>query len=181
MTYVSKADQSIRVCLDPQKLNSALKRCAHKIPTVEDINPDLCSAKYCSKLDAKAGYHSVKLDKESFELSTFRTPFGTYCFLRLPFGLAVSQDIFQIKIDRILEQCEGCRGISDDVIVFGRTEEEHDRRLLHFLNVAKKDELKLNSGKCVIKVTEISFFGRKYTSSGLLIQKRHHQNANTSR
>ena len=65
VTYVSKHDGSLRICLDPQKLNLALKRCPHKIPTVEEINPELNKAKYFSKLDAKAGYWSVKLDKES--------------------------------------------------------------------------------------------------------------------
>ena len=100
VTYVSKHDGSLRICLDPQKLNLALKRCQHKIPTGEEINPELNKAKYFSKLDDKAGYWSVKLDKESSELTTFRTPVGRYCFYRLPFGLAVSQDIFQLKIDR---------------------------------------------------------------------------------
>ena len=138
VTYASKHDGSLRICLDPQKLNLALKRCPHKIPTVEEINPELNKAKYFSKLDAKAGYWSVKLDKESSELTTFRTPVGRYCFRRLPFGLAVIQDIFQLKIDQILEQCDGCCGISDDIIIFGTTEEEHDRRLLHFFNVARK-------------------------------------------
>ena len=102
-----------------------------------EITPELNKDKYFSKLDAKAGYWSVKLDKE---LTTFRTPVGRYCFRRLPFGLAVSQDIFQLKIDRILEQCDGCCGISDDIIIFGTTEEEHDCKLLHFLNVARKEK-----------------------------------------
>ena len=106
---------------------------------MKEINPEMSKANYFSKLDAKAGYWSTA------KLTTFRTPVGTYCFRRLPFGLSVSQDVFQLKIDRILEQCDGCCGISDDIIIFGTTEEEHDRRLLHFLNVARKEGLKLNS------------------------------------
>ncbi len=168
ITYVSKKDGSLRLCLDPQKLNLALKRCPHKIPNVDEINPELSSAKYFSKLDAKAGYWSVKLAKTSTELTTFRTPFGRYCYLRLPFGLAVSQDIFQQHMDRIIEQCDGVRGISDDIIVYGTTEAEHDARLLKFMRIAKKEGLRLNSNKCVIKAQQISFFGRLYTSHGLL-------------
>ena len=155
VTYVSKHDGSLRICLDPQKLNLALKRCPHKISTVEEINPELSKAKYFSKL------------KESAELTTFRTPVGRYCFRRLPFGLSDSQYIFQPKIDLILEQCDGCSGISDDIIIFGTTEEQHYRRLLHFLNVVRKEGLKLNSAKCVIKASEMPFFGSKYTSNGL--------------
>ena len=103
LTLPRKKDGSIRVCLDPQKLNMNLKRCPHKIPTLEEINPALSKAKVFSKLDAKAGYWSVQLKEDSQPLTTFRTPFGRYCWKRLPFGLRVSQDIFQARMDEILE------------------------------------------------------------------------------
>lgn len=53
------------MCLDPQKLNASLKRCPHKIPTLEELNPMFANAKMFSKLDAKAGYWSIHLDEES--------------------------------------------------------------------------------------------------------------------
>jgi len=110
LTTTVKKDGSLRVCLDPKRLNQSLKRCPHKIPTLEELNPSFAKAKYFSKLDAKAGYWSVHLAKESQELTTFRTPFGRYCFRRLPFGLSVSQDIFQQFMDNILEEVPGCAG-----------------------------------------------------------------------
>ena len=61
ITYAIKKDGSLHVCLDPQKLNQALKRCPHKIPTVEKITPAFMKAKYFTKLDAKAGHWSVRL------------------------------------------------------------------------------------------------------------------------
>ena len=91
-------DGSIRVCLDPRQLNKALIRPRHKAPTLDDLNHKFANAKFFSKLDAKAGYWSIKLDEESQKLTTFQTPFGRYCFLRLPFGLSVSQDILIIII-----------------------------------------------------------------------------------
>ena len=100
--------------------------------------------KVFSKLDAKSGYWSIKLDEESQKLTTFQTPFGRYCFQRLPFGLSVSQDIYQMEIDHILEQCEGACGIADDIIISGKDEEEHDRNLINFMKVACKEGLKLN-------------------------------------
>ena len=63
-TYVRKKDGTINICFDPQKLNLALKRCPYKIPTVEEINPELSKAKFFSKLDAKAGYWSICLPKK---------------------------------------------------------------------------------------------------------------------
>ena len=167
LTYAMKTDGSLRVCLDPQKLNRALKRCAHKIPTIEEITPAFARARFFTKLDAKAGYWSVKLAPESQILTTFRSPLGKFCFQRLPFGLSVSQDLFQKHMDQIIARCEGVVGISDDLVVFGETEEQHDRRLLHFFRIAREEGLMLNSKKCVIKTNQITFFGRLYTDRGV--------------
>ena len=89
-----KPNGELRVCLDPKRLNQNLKRCPHKIPTLEEINPDFADAKYFSKLDAKAGYWSVTLSKESRDLTTFRTLFSRYQFLKLPFGLKELRPFF---------------------------------------------------------------------------------------
>ena len=94
MAYFVKKNGTLRICIDPQKLNSALKRNPYKIPTIEEINPKLAGAKVFSKRDAKSGYWSVPVGEKSQLLTTFHTPYGCYCWLRLPFGLRVSQDIF---------------------------------------------------------------------------------------
>jgi hypothetical protein len=162
-----KRDGEIRVCIDPKRLNGSLKRCPHKLLTLEEINHRFHNAKYFSKLDAKAGYWSIKLDEPSQELTTFRTPFGRYKFLRLPFGLNVSQDIFQQKIDQILENCPGTVGIADDIAVFGATEEEHDRNLMTLMVEAKKNGLVFNSAKCEVKKQEIEYFGVVISANGM--------------
>ena len=70
VTYAVKKDSSLRICLDPWRLNEALRRCPHKIPTVEEISPAFTKARHFSKLDAKAGYWSVQFAPESQELTT---------------------------------------------------------------------------------------------------------------
>ena len=157
LTYVTKQDGSLRICLDPRHLNRALLRPHHQIPTVEDLNHHFAGMKFFSKLDAKAGYWSIKLDAESQKLTTFQTSFGRYCFMRLPFGLSVSQDIFQLEIDRILEKCPGACGIADDIVICGETEEMHDKNLHNFMKVISECGLTLNSKKCQIKCNEIAF------------------------
>ena len=87
--------------------------------------------------------------------TTFQAPFERYCFLRLPFGLSVSQDIFQLEMDRIREKCTGVCGIADDFVVYGAREVEHDRNLLQFMDVAKQHGLALNSAKCDIKCNKV--------------------------
>lgn len=51
LAYSTKKDRSLRIFLDPQKLNASLKRCPHKIPTVEELNPKFTNAKIFSKQD----------------------------------------------------------------------------------------------------------------------------------
>ena len=57
------------------------------------------------------------------------------------------------------QQAPGCIGISDDVAVSGRTEEEHDHNLLNLMEVAQRESLVFNSSKCIIKADRINFFG----------------------
>ena len=167
LAYSHKKGGDLRVCLDPRHLSKALKRPHHKTPTVEELTHKFSGAKVFSKLDAKSGYWSVQLDTESQLLTTFQSPFGRYCFQRLPFGLSVSQDIFQLKMDQILEQVDGTVGIADDVAVYAKDDKEHDKVLHNLLRVAKENGLVFNSGKCKIKTDSITFFGMKYDASGV--------------
>ena len=100
-------------------------------------NPELAKAKLFRKLDAKAGYWYVHLNEESQLLTTFRTPFGRFFWRILPFGLNVSQDIFQARMDQILEGLEGVTGIGDDVCVYGENSEDHDRNLTNLMERAQ--------------------------------------------
>ena len=167
ITFTEKPGGGVRVCLDPKDLNRAIKRSHHKTPTLEEITHHFSGSKVFSKMDAKNGYWSVKLDEPSSKLCCFNTPFGKYRFLRLPFGLVVSQDVFQQRMDSILERCPGCTGIADDVAVYGRDEKEHDKNLLNLMKVAQEHGLVFNSAKCVIKTKEIPFFGMIYGAEGV--------------
>jgi hypothetical protein len=168
LAYVTKQDGTLRICLDPQRLNQSLKRCPHKIPTLEELNPAFAHAKVFTKLDAKAGYWSVPLHADSQLITTFRTPFGRYCWQRLPFGLNVSQDIFQARMDIILEDLPGVASIADDICVFGTDQADHDTNLIRVMNRAAECGLVLNSSKCEIARDEINFFGNRYTGDGIL-------------
>ena len=126
---LSQTTRQIRVCLDAKDLNNANLRDHHVTPTLEDILPLFKDTKYFSIVDAKSGYWNVELDEESSYLTIFNSPFGQYRFLRLPFGLKMSQDVFQSKIDQLMEGCVGTTSIADDMIVYEETGKEHDRRL----------------------------------------------------
>ena len=133
---VCKANGQFRICLDPKDLNKAICRDYHVTPKLEEILPTFSGAKYFSILNAKSGYLNVELDEPSSYLTTFNSPFGRYWLLRMPFGLRMAQDVFQHRIDQLIEGFPGVTGIADDIVVFGRTDEEHDANL-HTLMVEK--------------------------------------------
>ena len=159
LVYRRKPNGKLRICLDPKDLNKAISREHHVIPTLEEILPKLSGAKYFSIVDAKCGYWNVELDQESSYLTTFNSPFGRYRFLRMPFGLRMSQDVFQAKIDQTFEGCEGTIGIADDIVIFGKSEQEHDNHLHGMLTRCRNTGLKLNPDKCKIKQKKIKFYG----------------------
>ena len=167
LAFSRKASGGLRVCLDPRSLNQCIKRKHHKTPTLEEITNRLSGSKVFSKLDAKHGYWSIKLDKESSKFTTFNSPIGRFRFKRLPFGLNVSQDAFQQCMDQILSQYPGTIGITDDVIVHSKDDKDHDRNLHHLMKVAQKCGLVFNAVKCFIKTSQIKFFGMVYDANGV--------------
>ena len=78
----------------------------------------------------------------------------------------MSQDIFHARMDEILEDLPGVVGITDDVCVHGKDEEEHDRNLKALMDRAKETGLVFSSDKCTIRQPEISFFGNIYSKDG---------------
>ncbi|XP_054769307.2 uncharacterized protein K02A2.6-like [Lytechinus pictus] len=167
LAFSRKSNGKLRVCLDPKDLNKACKRTYHKAPTLEEITHKLHGAQVFSKLDARHGYWSVALDDESSYLTTFNSPFGRYRFKRLPFGIRVAQDIFQEKMDMILEQCPGTIGIADDIVVYGKTEAEHDKALHNLMTVGQEYGLVFNPDKCDVKLPQVKFFGCLYDKEGV--------------
>ena len=87
------------------------------------------SAKIFSKLDANSGFWQIPVAKESRPLTTFITPFGRYYFNKLPFGISSAPELFQRRINVILEGLGGILCHMDDVLVYGTNQMEHDARL----------------------------------------------------
>ena len=167
LVIVVKKDGSLRLCLDPRNVNKHLIRSVHYTASWEDVMHSLKDGLYFSTLDAKSGYWTKDLDQQSQLLTAFNTPFKKYCFLRLPFGLSVSAEIFCEHMDRVLAGIPGTFPCADDVKVRGSTEERDDIHLLETVDKATQAGLKFNPNKCVIKKQEIEYFGRIITPQGV--------------
>ena len=86
-----------------------------------------------TKLDATSGYYQIPLSEESRLLTTFITPFGCYCYNRVPFGLVSAGDIFQRRMRDILDGLDGVICHMDDLLIYSNSEPEHDRRVIDVL------------------------------------------------
>ena len=167
ITYVQKANGELCLCLDPCDLNEAICWDHHKVPTVEEVAHKFVHSRYFTKLDAHHGYWSVVLDQESSLLTTFNSPFGRYHFLWLPFDLVCSQDIFQKKMDQILEECHGSIGITDDITVHGHTEADHGAHLQNLMQITHRCDLVFNPQKPCMKAQAVNFFGCLSDANGV--------------
>ena len=95
MVVVPKKNGSIRICVDFRPLNESVLREVHPLPRVDDTLAQLSGAKVFSKLDANSGFWQIPLATESRLLTTFITPYGHFCFNKLPFGITSAPELFQ--------------------------------------------------------------------------------------
>ena len=70
-------------------------------------------------------------------------------------GSIVAQDVFQRKLDAIFLDIPGVTGIADDMVIYGKTDLEHDRHLINFLNICRKNTLILNPDKMQFKLPQV--------------------------
>ena len=167
LVITKKPDGKLRICLDPKDLDKTIKRLHHRNITTEEITHQLTGATIFSKLDARSGYWVIELDDESSKLTTFNSPFGRYSFCRLPIGIRLSQDLFQRKMDEILDGLKGVLNIADDICVFGNDQAEHSQRLRALMRRAEETGLVFNRNKCTVGSDQVSFFGQVYSASGI--------------
>ena len=167
VTYPVKPSGEVRPCLDARDLNKAIIRENHKPQTVEEIAHQLAGATVFTKADALKAFLQVHLTEESSKLLVINTHKGRYRFKRMPFGAKMSQDVFQMKMDIIMEKCPGVISIHDDIVIYGTSDQDHDANLINLLNVAQLEGLVLNSKKLELKRPKVSFFGAEYSVNGM--------------
>ena len=169
LVTVEKTDGSLRICIDPRDLNRAILREHYPMKTVEEVAAKLSSASVFSILDAGQAYYQVKVSEKSSKLLTFNTPFGRYRFLRMPFGIKSAPEVWQRTASQFFGDLDGTEVIMDDILVWGRTQEEHDERLRKVLQRARDRNITLNRKKCKVGLSEVNYVGHVLSSKGLKV------------
>ena len=121
-----------------------VKRPENPLPKIDALLGEIGESTVSTKIDANSGFWQEKLAENSQLLTTFLTPFGRYCFQRLPFGLKSAPERFQKRMLNELEGLQGVICIMDDILVHGKTQKEQDERLEAVLTRLIRARITLN-------------------------------------
>ena len=122
----------------------------YPIQSIEEILGKFHGMSQFTIADFNKGYWIVELYPYLRKLMSMALDIGRFQWTRLPMGSIIAQDMFQQKLDAIFLSVPGITGIADDMIIFGKTYQEHDGNLLNFLEVCRKNNLTLNPEKNAI-------------------------------
>ncbi|XP_014665850.1 PREDICTED: uncharacterized protein K02A2.6-like [Priapulus caudatus] len=155
-----------------RKANEAIKRTKHVMPTINELITDLNGASVFSVLDLRSAYHQLELQPESRYITTFSTHVGLFRYKRLMFGINAASEVFQNALSGVLSGLKGCKNMSDDIIVYGQTQESHDKNLKAVLERLEQANLKLNKDKCRFGQKQVTFYGHIFSSDGIAADRR---------
>lgn len=157
---------AIRLCVDLTKLNESVRRENYPLPSTDQLLAQLADATVFSKLDCNSGFHQIPLDETSQELTTFITPFGRFCYTRLPFGISSGPEVFHRMMSQLLADIQGVICDIDDILVSGRCQDEHNQRLSEVLKRLEAAGVTLND-KCVFRQSSVRFLGHIVSKEGI--------------
>ena len=167
MVAADKKDkEEIRICIDPSDLNRALKRPRYPSRTIEDVISRMPEAKVFAILDAKCGFWQIPLDENSSTYTTFITPYGRYRFRRMPYGIKTGTEVYQQAIDSLFTGFP-CKIIVDDILVYGKDDDDLEANIRKIMNRARDIHLRLNKKKCKFFVTSVTYVGHVLTEQGV--------------
>ena len=162
-----KSPGEIRLCVDMRQANQAIRRERHITPTVDDIIFNLNGSTVFSKVDLYKGFHQIEIDENSRNMTTFSTHVGLRRYKRLNFGVSSAPEIFQNEIRQVLEGLNGVLNISDDIVIHGENQKQHDDNLRALFRRLQEHNLTLNKQKCVFSKSQITFYGYVFSASGI--------------
>ncbi len=169
IVVVRKKNGDVRLCVDYRKLNSQTVKESYALPNLEESFSALSGSRWFSVLDLKSGYYQIEMEESDKYKTAFSCPLGFWEFNRMPQGITNAPSTFQ----RLMEKCMGDLHLTevlvflDDLIVFSRTPEEHEERLLKVLTRLREYGLKLSPEKCKFFQTSVRYLGHIISEAGV--------------
>ena len=170
VVMVKKKDNTTRLCVDYRRLNSHTIQDAYPLPRIDDSLDALGGSKWFCTLDLASGYWQVGMSKSAQEKSAFITSGGLYSWKVMPFGLSTAPGTFERLMETVLSglQWETCLIYLDDVIIFGKTEQQTLDRLDAILSRIGQAGMKLKPSKCRLFQKRVHYLGHVVTEEGVM-------------
>jgi hypothetical protein len=171
---IRKRDGTVRWCIDYRELNNVTVKDSFPLPLVEDCLDTLSGHVWFSKLDANSAYWQVKVKDEDRKKTAFTTKYGLFEHVRMGFGLTNAPATFSRVVNLVL------RGLTwktvlaflDDILVMGRSFEDHVQSLQESLLRFRQYGLKLKPKKCLFFQREVEFLGRIVSGNQMTMSPR---------
>lgn len=169
---VPKANGKVRFCVDYRKLNAVTKTDVYPMPLIDELVQSTKKNCFMSSIDMRSGYWQVSVREQDRDKTAFLTPFGTYRFKRMPFGLKNSPSTFQRLIDRLRSGASlkdvTLLAYQDDLLVITEGNfEKHVEDLRAVFERLRMFKLRANREKCVFARDEVKYLGHVITQDGV--------------
>ncbi|KAI4293288.1 hypothetical protein PAPHI01_2562 [Pancytospora philotis] len=164
-----KPDGSVRLCMNMMALNDITEDEMQIMPRTEDSYDALQGQQWFTVLDLKDGYYQIHIKEEDKHKTAFTINSKKYEWNRMPMGFKNAPMIFQRIINKELKEWMNvnCMAYMDDIIVYGRTVEEHDRVLREILEQLSRKNLKINMDKMQLRKKQVKFLGMIVDGKGV--------------
>jgi len=168
---VKKKDGSSRLCVDYRQLNKLTIRNKYPLPRIDDLLDQLKGAGLFSKIDLRLGYHQILVRPEDVQKTAFRSRYGHYEYVVMPFGVTNAPAVFMDYMNRIfrpwLDKFVGV--FIDDILIYSRTREEHADHLRVVLKILRDHQLYGKLSKCEFWLEEVQFLGHAISAKGIAV------------
>lgn len=167
--FVKSEGKANRPCVDYRGLNSITVRDKYPIPVIDMLLLSLKKKKRYSKIDLKSAFNLLRVARGHEWKTAFRTPWGLFEYLVMPFGLANAPACFQRFITSILSEFLGvfCFVYIDDILIFSETEDEHEGHIRLVLSKLRAHGLYASVNKCLFCQDSVPFLGFIISSEGM--------------
>ena len=167
----------MRICGDYKRVNMAFEDNKYPLLTMQDLFTKLHvahngeSPAIFSICDLSGAFNQIKINEESkkksADLLTLNTHKGLYRMRRLAYGVKTAPSIFQATMDKILNGLDNTMCFVDDILIWGKNEQENLRILEEVFTRLRQHNVKLNLGKCQFLKTSVQYLGHIVSSKGI--------------
>ena len=159
--FVKKHDETIMLCKDYRRLNRVTVKNKYPLPRIDDLFDQLRGSKYYTKIDLRTGYHQFQIREEDISKTAFYTGYGHFEYTVMPFGLTNASTTFMDLMHRVFRPYldQFVIVFTDDILIYSRTPEEHERHLTIMLQTLREHKLYAKMRKCEFWMKEVKFLG----------------------